>query len=276
MVKRIIEWSAALFLVQVVTVSAGTSVVQASAGAAHSLLVLSDGSLWGMGFNRLGQLGPGISSRGTHRPVLIITNGVNFAAAGGYHTLYVMTDGSLLAMGYNGFGQLGNGAAGASTNQPELIVPNGVVAVAAGAYHSLFLKSDGSLWGMGNNASGELGDGTTNAGSSWKVLSGAYTGFNGIALSADGSRLFAAFYLGGIFSQTFPATPNLGIAAANGAAKLSWVVPSMNLALQSRTNLNSDAWQTVSNAPGLNLTNLQEEVVVPMAGSNSFFRLASP
>jgi alpha-tubulin suppressor-like RCC1 family protein len=141
-------------------------VTAVAAGDQHSLLIKSDGSLWGMGNDSSGALGDGGSSW-TNRPEKIVPSGVTAVAAAWFHSLFVKSDGSLWAMGDNYYGQLGTpnvstGNALSFTNRPVLIVSNGVTAVAAGWYHSLFIKSDGSLWATGDNEYGQLGDGTTN------------------------------------------------------------------------------------------------------------------
>ena len=131
----------------------------------HSLFLESDGSLWGMGANPDGELGPGAYSTApsytTNQPVQIMASNVTAIAAGFYHSLFVKSDGSLWTMGANSYGQLGDGTYN-GTNQPQQIMASNVTAIAAGYGHSLFLKSDGSLWGMGYNGDGELGPGFIN------------------------------------------------------------------------------------------------------------------
>jgi alpha-tubulin suppressor-like RCC1 family protein len=140
---------------QLATAFATPTVTKVAGGFDHTLFLLSNGSLWGIGFNSYGQLGDGTTSN-RYSPYEIASSNVIAMAAGYEHTLFVKSDGSLWVIGGNDFGQLGDGA---TTNHfvPEEIVSNGVTAVAAGFYHSLFLKSDGSLWGMGYYADGELG-----------------------------------------------------------------------------------------------------------------------
>jgi len=69
-------------------------------GYADTLMVGSDGSLWGTGRNGDGQLGIGNTSS-VSVPKQILPNGVAAVAAGYYDTLIVLTDGSLWATGYS-------------------------------------------------------------------------------------------------------------------------------------------------------------------------------
>jgi alpha-tubulin suppressor-like RCC1 family protein len=141
-------------------------VTAVAAGAYHSLLLKSDGSLWAMGYDADGQLGDGGFLR-TNRAEKIVPSGVTAIAAGGFDSLFLKSDGSLWAMGDNSEGELGDpnvptGNLNAFTNRPVQIEPSGVAVIAAGYYHNLFIKGDGSLWAMGDNASGQLGDGSAN------------------------------------------------------------------------------------------------------------------
>ncbi len=124
----------------------------------HTLILMTDGSLWAAGNDGFGQLGDGRLTT-TNRFEQIVSGNVAGIAAGDFHSLFFKTDGSLWTMGANSSGQLGDGTLN-NTNAPEEIVASSVVAIAAGGSHSLFLKSDGSLWAMGNNSYGQLGDGT--------------------------------------------------------------------------------------------------------------------
>lgn len=126
------------------------------AGQNHSLLLKSDGSLWGFGDNFYGQLGGG-TKVDRLSPVKIMSD-VKWASAGNRHTLVVKNDGSLWAFGDNSYGQLGNGNKDAVLT-PVKIMDN-VSKCAAGYYFSIFLKEDGTLWSVGYNRFGQLGDGT--------------------------------------------------------------------------------------------------------------------
>jgi hypothetical protein len=95
-----------------------------------------------------------------------------------------------------------------------------------------------------------------------------------VASSADGSKLIAVDYGSGIWiSQTTPA-PQLNIAPSNTNLDFSWTVPSTNFVLQQSSDLGS--WTDVTNPPVLNLTNLQNEVILSPTGSSVFYRLKTP
>ncbi len=164
-------------VLQTLTSSAQPIVTRVAAGGAHTLFVESDGSLWAMGDDNVGQLG-NFSTNNTYIPEAIVggpgflgnTPPVVTAIAARYaHSLFIESDGSLWAMGENQFGQLGTSNFN-SSDIPVEIIPSTVTGVAAGADHTLFMESHGSritgtteLWAMGNNSHGQFGNGTTSS-----------------------------------------------------------------------------------------------------------------
>jgi len=73
-------------------------------------------------------------------------------------------------------------------------------------------------------------------------------------------------------TRTMP-SPHIAITRTNGMA-LSWLIPSTNFVLQSSADLST--WIDMTNPPVLNLTNLQDEIVLPMVDDLDFFRLHTP
>ena len=130
-----------------------------AAGAYHSLILKTDGSLWAMGSNSQGESGLGNTYSAT-TPTLVLSSGVRAISSSWLFSLILKTNGSLWAMGENDFGQLGVGD-NTQRKVPTEVVREGVTAIAAGWYHSLFLTADGRLWGMGENGLGALGLGDT-------------------------------------------------------------------------------------------------------------------
>ena len=158
------------------------AVVDVACGGNHNLLLMSDASLWAVGYNGYGQLGDGTTTNRTI-PVRIAT-GVTKIAAGGNHSLFVKSDGTLWAMGQNSNGQLGDGSI--TTRLTPVQVPGaaGVLQIAAGGSHSLFVKPDGTVGAMGYNNYGQLGDGTT----SQRISPVSVTGVSGVTAVAAGDN----------------------------------------------------------------------------------------
>jgi hypothetical protein len=66
----------------------------------------------------------------------------------------------------------------------------------------------------------------------------------------------------------------MNIHPTSGSLKLSWIVPSTNFVMQQSSDLQN--WADMTNQPALNLTNLQNEVILALPGSNVFYRLKTP
>lgn len=143
------------------------SVAKLSAGADHTLVIRTDGTLWSWGYNDEGQIGDGSYGEGTNKsaPVQIGTdNNWSDIAGGSHHSLALKTDGTLWAWGGNYYGALGNGESGTQTHQTlpiQIGLSTDWAKIFARGTFSIALKTDGTLWGWGNNSAGQLGDGTT-------------------------------------------------------------------------------------------------------------------
>jgi alpha-tubulin suppressor-like RCC1 family protein len=147
----------------------GKSVSSVACGPSHTMVIATDGTLHGFGFNGSGQLGDGAY---TNRPSPVLINGgslsgksVSSVACGPSHTMVIATDGTLHGFGYNAFGQLGDGTT--TTQRPSPVLSNAgslsgksVSSVACGLYHTMVIATDGTLHGFGYNHFGQLGDGT--------------------------------------------------------------------------------------------------------------------
>ena len=132
-------------------------VKQVEAGAAHTLVLKTDGTLWATGANNDGQLGDGTKlPTTTFKQVL---TGVKGIAAGQFHSLAIKTDGTLWVAGDNAQGQLGDGTTTDAAAFKQVLA--NVAQADAGNIHTMVLKTDGSLWATGNNKTGQLGDGST-------------------------------------------------------------------------------------------------------------------
>src|SRR3984957_3223997 len=121
---------------------------------------------------------------------------------------------------------------------------------------------------------------STNSGATWASNNAPNYSWTSVASSADGNKLIAApagdqssrpapIYI----SQTTP-TPQLNITPSNTNLALSWIIPSTNFVLQQSSDLIS--WANLTNTPALNLTNLQNQVMLSPSNSSAFYRLKTP
>jgi len=115
---------------------------------------------------------------------------------------------------------------------------------------------------------------STNSGTDWTKTDAPTTNWNAVAISADGSRLLAASYGGGVYTLYLTRPPVLSVASSNSNLVFSWVIPSTNFIMQQSIDLIS--WATLTNAPLLNLTNLQDCILLSPPASHGFYRLATP
>ena len=136
----------------------GNDFVAITAGESHSLALKSDGSIVGWGNNAYGQATP--------------PDGNDFVAiaAGGGHSLALKSDGSIVGWGWDNYGQ---------ATPPD---GNDFVAIAAGGRHSLALKTDGSIigWGWDN-----YGQATPPDRNDFVAIAGDWR--HSLALKADGT-----------------------------------------------------------------------------------------
>src|SRR5258708_33793192 len=79
---------------QLLSVAHSTAVSAISAGEDFSLFTEPDNSLWGMGWNSVGQLGDGTTNESPVREMILSSN-VTAIATGFQHSLLLMSDGSL-------------------------------------------------------------------------------------------------------------------------------------------------------------------------------------
>jgi len=131
--------------------------VKVAGGAAHALVLLSDGSLWGFGSNVRGELG-------SEKPFFVdspmkIADSVESIAAGNNVSMWVKTDNTLWVLGSNDSGALGDGSL-EDQGAPVQIMRGVAKVVATVDRSTLILKLDGTLLGVGSNELGQLGIGT--------------------------------------------------------------------------------------------------------------------
>ncbi len=156
------------------TPASGLSHVTAIAsGRAHSLALLSDGTVMAWGSNNTGEIGDG-SQQDAYVPVPVMgLTDVTAVAAGSNDSVALLADGTVDDWGDNSYGQLGVGTSTgpercslAAPSLPCSTAPvsvsglTDVTGISAGFEHDLALLGDGTVEAWGYNEYGSLGTGT--------------------------------------------------------------------------------------------------------------------
>ncbi|MDQ6423101.1 fibronectin type III domain-containing protein [Paenibacillus sp. LHD-117] len=137
-----------------------TNYPSVAAGYYHTLFLMPDGKVRGVGLNNLTQVGNG-STNTASSPVEINLTRIRQITASKYYSSYAVNEsGEVFVWGYNSNGELGTG----NTSQYSVPTKNtnlsNVMQVAAGDNFAVALMKDGTLKAWGNNGVGQLGNGT--------------------------------------------------------------------------------------------------------------------
>ena len=128
-------------------------------GYKHTLILKNDGTLWGTGCNRYGELGlENGANRTTFTQITANVDDIKEICCGDCCTFILKNDGTLWGTGYNYYGQLGLGDNTDRTTFTEITTNvDDIKSVYCGYDHTLILKNDGTLWSTGSNGDGQLG-----------------------------------------------------------------------------------------------------------------------
>jgi alpha-tubulin suppressor-like RCC1 family protein len=136
-----------------------SNVIAISAGAAHSLFLINDGTVFSCGINydlECGISGANQISVPTEIPGL---NNIIAISSGNSHSLFLRMDGAILACGSNNYGELGRGFV-SPKELPAVSMPTGIKKISAGTFCSLFLTQTGSVSVCGDNSHSAIGAGS--------------------------------------------------------------------------------------------------------------------
>jgi hypothetical protein len=139
--------------------------VKVFGGSRHTLVIMSDSSLWGFGENSCNAIGGTWGCQKSNETVIPprkLAESVVQAASHQYESSWVQSDGTLWAVGANSWGAAGVG------DDRQIFTPTLVTRAVAKVrrpgfgYTSLVLKQDGSLWVAGKTSWGATGYSSTN------------------------------------------------------------------------------------------------------------------
>lgn len=166
-----------------------------------------------------------------------------------------------------------------STNTGCTWVSNNVLPAASKIWYGVASSADGTRLIAISQGHASIAT-STNAGTTWTSNSTPNNiSWLSVASPADGGQLWStcldSTIHGGIYSSQSTRSPQLNAALErNGDLVISWIIPSTSLVLQQSSDLS--IWSTVTNMPLLNLTNLQNQVTLPLPAGNNFYRLKTP
>ena len=141
-----------------------TDAIDVAAGANHTMILRSDGSVWACGNGADYRLGDGTNVQKTYFVRVknsdeegdYVRNVIAIAAGSGSSYL-LKADGTVWAYGLNASGQLGAGHTSVLAYPEQMLYMTNAVAVSAGYNHAVVLGADGRVWGTGLNTNGQLG-----------------------------------------------------------------------------------------------------------------------
>jgi alpha-tubulin suppressor-like RCC1 family protein len=226
------------------TVPGTANAVAVAVGSGHSLMLLSDGTVWAWGRNQYGATGVNPSTGEVCSPTQVSLSGCAVAiAAGNQLSLALLADGTVWAWGFNSNGQLGNAT---TTNSHTPVQVSGITtakAISAGNWHALALLADGTVkaWGQGNL--GQMGNNTTVATNSTPVTASG-SGFTGIVqIAAGGDHNVARKSNGDIYVWGNNGFGQLGRGTGNYTQSL---IPIQSTGLSSSSNIDIAAGASFS------------------------------
>jgi alpha-tubulin suppressor-like RCC1 family protein len=157
------------------TNTTGKTPVSVSCGVRFTIVLMSDGTIYGCGRNTDNQLGPGWPGDDILTLRLMPNNTGKIPrmveAAGGIGVTILMTDGTIYSTGRNStvsgnsdsVGRYGNGTTTSVVGLNQMINNTGKtpVYISSSGGHTMVLMNDGTVYGTGNNLYGQLLNGNT-------------------------------------------------------------------------------------------------------------------
>jgi alpha-tubulin suppressor-like RCC1 family protein len=167
----------------ILTYQGTTTAVEISGGAAHTMILASNGTLWATGMDFNGQLGVNTWNINRSNFVQVGTaSDWKKICCGGHHNLALKDNGTLWSWGDAGYGQLGHNNIIFRSTPVQIGSLSDWTHIHCGTHSSFALRSNGWLYSWGMNNNGELGIGNIifrsapiriGTGSNWRNIFGS-------------------------------------------------------------------------------------------------------
>ena len=134
-----------------------------SAGETFLMMVMDNGTLYGVGYNNTGQIGNGNTTTQQSLAQTTLPNGLTAlnVFCGPNYTFALLSNNTLYACGLNTTGQLATGNFTSPTTLTQSISTGQVpVAVSCNWTHTYMLAANGNVYSCGGNTNGQLGIGS--------------------------------------------------------------------------------------------------------------------
>lgn len=193
-----------------------------SCGSLYTLVLMTNGTIYGTGLNGNGQLGTTDLTQQTTPTLMVNTSGLLAyeVACGATHSIVLMNDasGSIYGTGLNTSGQLGLGNLTQQTSlsaTSKMINTTGLIPmeIACGTSHTIVLMNDasGTIYGTGLNTNGQLGLGNLTSPQTTLQLMQNTSGLKPVAISCGTANTFVLMSNGSIYGTGIQSNGQLGL-----------------------------------------------------------------
>jgi alpha-tubulin suppressor-like RCC1 family protein len=185
-----------------------------TAGSYFSLILDSDGKVYGVGDNHAGQLGLGnTNSRSSFTEVSSLKDkNITAIIARGSHSFAIDNNGKVYAAGWNYSGKLGLGDTNDRNTFTKVssLKDKNITAIATGNHHSFAIDSNGKVYVTGDNYHGQLGLGDVYDRYDFTEVS-FFSNKNITTIAAGGSHSFVIDSSGKIYGAGLNEDGQLGL-----------------------------------------------------------------
>jgi alpha-tubulin suppressor-like RCC1 family protein len=215
-------------LIQITSDISGCTPRYISCGDSHTMVLMTNGTIWGTGLNTSGQLGLGdISNRNTLTRITSDISGCTpqSISCGGYHTMVLMTDGTIWGTGANSYVQVYNTGSNIFTTLIRCTDYEGNGGtprfISCGEYYTMVLMTDGSIWGNGRNNYGQIGLGFSGTIATISRITSDISGCTPLSVSCGANHTMILMTNGTIWGTGLNSNGQLGLGDTSDRNRLT-------------------------------------------------------